>query len=483
MNKHQKNDLKQMQSIPLAAKERMSFERLRVWYESWKRYTIYNTKTKKTRFVTHTEEPNEKGCFVKKKRKNKKTGETVEVDVLVKGTKLKPTEYIEAVEDGQVYVSFSGGKDSTVLADMCARFCKRYGYTLYLLFVNTGLEYPEIQKFVKEYAEWLRNTYSIDVQLDIVRPEMRFDEVLKTYGYPVISKEVSNTISGAKNSIQKGVYSHRLCKLGVSREEYGGLADSGEYDYDSALDGSKFKQTKWRFLLDAVFDSSSICCDVMKKRPAADYEKKTGRKPIIATMATESLNRENAWFKHGCNAFSATKPKSTPIAFWVEQDIYHYIKKYNTPYCSVYGEIIPYDGSKQEEGQITVFDILGDYEETQLKPTGCERTGCIFCMFGIMQDGCPNRFQRLKETHPRQYEYCIGGGEYVWKGTAYTSDGEPREFPWINDDGSPMTKEEIEAEVEELKDNPCYKFEKVWKPSKEGLGLGKVLDYIGVKYD
>ena len=436
MNKHQKWDLKQMQSLPLDAKERMSFERLRVWYESWKRYTIYNTKTKKTRFVTHNEEPNEKGCFVKKQKKI--NGELVEVDVLVKGTKLKHTEYIESVEDGQVYVSFSGGKDSTVLADMCARFCKRYGYTLYLLFVNTGLEYPEIQKFVKEYAEWLRNTYSIDVQLDIIRPEMRFDEVLKTYGYPVISKEVSNTISGAKNSIQKGVYSHRLCKLGVSREEYGGLVDSGEYDYDNALDGSKFKQTKWRFLLDAIFDSSSICCDVMKKKPAADYEKKTGRKPIIATMAAESLNRENAWFKHGCNAFSATKPKSTPIAFWVEQDIYHYIKKYNTPYCLVYGEIVPYDGSEQEAGQITVFDILGDYEGTKLKPTGCDRTGCIFCMFGIMQDGCPNRFQRLKETHPRQYEYCINGGEMV--------------------DGK-------------------------WQPSKEGLGLGKVLDYIGVKYD
>lgn len=437
MNKHQPYDLKQMQSLPLEAKERMSTGRIRVWYESWKRYTIYDTKTKKTRFVTHNEEPNKTGCFTKKQKKI--DGKLVEVDVLVKGTQLKPTEYIEAVEDGQVYVSFSGGKDSTVLADMCARFCKRYGYKLYLLFVNTGLEYPEIQKFVKTFAEWLANTYSIEVQLDIVRPEMRFDEVLKTYGYPVISKEVSHTISGAKNSIQKGVYSHRLCKLGVKREEYGGLADSGEYDYDSALDGSKFKQTKWRFLLDADFDSSATCCDVMKKRPAADYEKKTGRKPIIATMASESMNRENAWFKHGCNAFAASKPKSTPIAFWVEQDIYHYIKKYNTPYCSVYGNIQVKPPEGTEDGQINVIDYLECYEpEDVLETTGCDRTGCIFCMFGIMNDGCPNRFQRLKETHPRQYEYCIGGGEMV--------------------DGK-------------------------WQPSKEGLGLGKVLDYIGVKYD
>lgn len=436
MNKHQPHDLVQMQSLPLEAKERMSTERIRVWFESWKKYTICNSKTKKIRFVTHTEEPNQTGCFKKKIRKI--NGENHEVDVLVKGTKLKQTEYIDSVEDGQVYVSFSGGIDSTVLADICARFCKKYGYTLYLLFVNTGLEYPEIQRFVKEFAEWLRNTYNINVHLEIVRPEMRFDDVLKTYGYPVISKEVSNTISGAKNSIRKGVYSHRLCKLGVNREEYGGLADSGEFDYDSTLDGSKFKQTKWRFLLDAYFDSSAICCDVMKKSPAARYEKISGRKPILGTMAEESANRENAWRKHGCNAFGASKPKSTPIAFWRKQDIFHYIKKYEVPTCSVYGEIVPDCGEEDEEEQISIFEILGDYKDISLKTTGCDRTGCIFCMFGCHLEKEPNRFQSLKETHPRQYEYCINGGEMV--------------------DGK-------------------------WQPSKEGLGLAKVLDYIGVKYE
>ena len=92
-----------------------------------------------------------------------------------------------------------------------------------------------------------------------------------------------------------------------------------------------------------------------------------------------------------------------------------------------------------EEGQINIVDYLGCYEpEDTLETTGCDRTGCIFCMFGCNSEKDPNRFQRLKETHPRQYEYCIGGGEMV--------------------DGK-------------------------WQPSKDGLGLGKVLDYIGVKYD
>ena len=83
-------------------------------------------------------------------------------------------------------------------------------------------------------------------------------------------------------------------------------------------------------------------------------------------------------------------------------------------------------------------DYLESFPETKLYTTGCDRTGCIFCAFGVHLQKEPNNFQRLKETHPKQYEYCINGGETV--------------------DGK-------------------------WQPSKEGLGLGKVLDYIGVKYE
>ena len=413
---HTHNHLAQMQSLPLDAKERMSMQRIRSWFESWSRFEIYDTTTQKTRYKTidtrdHMAEP-----------------------------EMKETEYIVSAFDCQVYVSFSGGKDSTVLADLCARVCQMYGWTLYLLFVNTGLEYPEIQKFVKTFAEWLRNTYQIEVVLDVVRPEMRFDEVIKKYGYPTISKEVSNTIAGAKNSIKKGVYSHRLCKLGVLKSEYGWLLDNGEFDYERSLSKSLYRQDKWRFLLDAPFDVSSYCCDVMKKKPSKKYEKETGRKAIIGTMAWESQNRKTAWMIHGCNAFESKRPTSQPMSFWTEQDVLHYIQKYNIPYCSVYGDIV-IDDTKEDviPGQTNLIDFLGCYEpEDKLKTTGCNRTGCIFCMFGCHLEKEPNRFQRLKETHPRQYEYCIGGGEMV--------DGQ-------------------------------------WQPNKDGLGLGKVLDYIGVKYD
>ena len=399
INVHQSSDLAQMQALPLEAKIIMTKQRIKAWYESWTRFEIVDDATGKTRFVT--------------------------IDTREFGTEppLKESEWIKSAIDGQVYVSFSGGKDSTVL--------KHIVDSMYddvpSLFVNTGLEYPEIQKFAMSQ----KNVVT-------VRPEMRFDEVIKKYGYPLISKEVSGTISGAKNSLAKGVYSHRLCKLGVLKDEYGGLFDDGKYDYSKSLNKSMYRQDHWRFLLDADFDVSNNCCDVMKKNPSKKYEKETGRRAIVGTMAWESQNRRTAWIRHGCNAFDSKRPTSQPLSFWTEQDILHYIKKYDVPYCSVYGDIVADFGDVPNE-QMNLIDYLGEYDVTdKLKTTGCDRTGCIFCMFGCHLEKEPNRFQRLKETHPRQYQYCIGGGEMVGG---------------------------------------------KWQPSKEGLGLGKVLDYIGVKYD
>ena len=355
MAQHTAYDLKQMQSLSLEAKIIMTKQRIKAWYESWIRYEIINKETGKTRYVTATEEP-----------------------------PLKEGEYINSEIDGQVYVSFSGGKDSTVLKHIVDSMYN----DVPSLFVNTGLEYPEIQKFAMSQKNVIT-----------VRPEMRFDEVIKKYGYPVISKEVAKTIYEANGDVKHAVYAFEgKCVNGTP---------------------SKYRQrfVKYGYLVKSEIPISHKCCDEMKKKPAKIYEKESRRIPIVGTMANESVLRRKAWMQNGCNAFNANRPVSQPLSFWTEQDILQYIKTYNIPYCSVYGDIIEVDG--------------------KLKTTGCDRTGCIFCMFGCHLEKTPNRFQRLKETHPRQYEYCIGGGEMV--------------------DGK-------------------------WQPSKEGFGLGKVLDYIGVDY-
>lgn len=382
MNTHQPYDLKQMQSLPLEAKIQMSKERIRVWYESWTRFEIYDKATGKTRF------------------------DTIDTRDYNAEPKMKDSEYIESAFPGQVYVSFSGGKDSTVL--------KHIVDSMYddvpALFINTGLEYPEIQKFAMSQ----RNVIT-------VRPEMRFDEVIKKYGYPVISKEISERVYYARNGTKWAI------------DCMNGLDSNGKpNDY-------KKKFLKYRYLLEADFGISNYCCNIMKKAPSKKYETDTGRKLIIGTLACESTIRRQSWEKSGCNAFDSKRPKSQPLSFWTEQDVLHYLKKYDVPYCSVYGDIVTEDKDGNQ------YDIPPKYLETlyaygdkpELKTTACYRTGCIFCMFGCHLEKEPNRFQRLKETHPRQYSYCINGGEMV--------------------DGK-------------------------WQPNKEGLGLGHVLDYIGVKY-
>lgn len=319
--------------------------------------------------------------------------------------------------DNEVYVSFSGGKDSTVLADLCAKWCSIIGKTLYLVFVNTGLEYPEIQKHVKVFADYLRDKYGIEVVLEILRPKMRFDEVIKTYGYPMISKSVSNCVRGAKLG-QK------------SRINFLNGKDS-----DGSDRKTRFSKLKWKPLLDVDFKISEQCCDVMKKKPSNDYQRKTGRKPILATMASEGILREKNWYKTGCNVFGGRSPKSQPMSFWTEQDVLRYIREYEIPIASVYGDVV-YE-EQPEQMRLEDFGVEGGGTD-KLVTTGCTRTGCIFCGFGCHLDKSPSRFEMLKETHPRQYEYCIGGGEYDENG--------------------------------------------VWKPNKQGLGMGHVFDELNKVY-
>lgn len=84
---------------------------------------------------------------------------------------------------GNVAVSFSGGKDSTVLLDMARRAFPE----IRAVFVDTGLEYPEIREFVKTVPNvvWLR-------------PELAFPKVIERYGYPIVSKEVARRIYYAR---------------------------------------------------------------------------------------------------------------------------------------------------------------------------------------------------------------------------------------------------------------------------------------------
>lgn len=263
--------------------------------------------------------------------------------------------------DKKVFVSFSGGKDSTVLLDLA----RRVASDIPALFVDTGLEYPELREFVKtkDNVTWLR-------------PKHPFFEIIEKYGYPVISKEVSNVIDGAR----KG-QTYRAARL------------NGEL-LDKNGNKSMFNCENYRYLLDAPFKISDRCCYHMKKAPIFKYERQTGCRPIIGTMACESKLRTQSWLKAGCNGFESKRPLSQPLAFWTEQDILRYLQITGLPYAPIYGDIVP-AGNLNKDGSQT------------LATTGVSRSGCMFCLFGVHLEAEPNRFQRMELSHPKQYDYCI----------------------------------------------------------------------------
>ena len=306
-------------------------------------------------------------------RENKYTTEdlkTMQAWPLERKIQVTQTRLIEWYQKSgsKARVSLSGGQPSTVLLHIARQLYP----DIEAVFVDTGLEYPEVRDFVKTFdnVTWLK-------------PEMNFREVVTKYGYPMIRKRVAGHVAVARRNPDG-----KVAQLFVP-----GNAHDVKYK-------GKYSQVKYGKLINADFLIDNKCCDVMKKKPFKAYEKQTGKKPIVATMACESELREKAWLNNGCNAFDAEHPQSSPMSFWTEQDVLEYLCRYKVPYASVYGDIVEENG--------------------KLRTTGCQRTGCVFCGFGAHLEKEPTRFQRLKETHPKLYNYCLNGGEYdegLWRPT------------------------------------------------------------------
>ena len=249
-------------------------------------------------------------------------------------------------EGKEVSLSFSGGLDSTVMLHLLRANPFLKGQAIPVHFVDTGMEYPEIKDFV-------RSTSGVTV----LKTSMPFAQVVRDYGWPVISKRNSQYIKEVKRAKTAQVVRLRLT----------GFKADGRWSQVSMI------SKKWQFMVGAPFKVSDHCCMVMKKKPL-----KCMSCPYVGVRATESNQRELTYQEVGCNAFDRKSPRSWPLAFWTESNIWEYIKQNSVKYSSIYD-------------------------------MGYVSTGCYPCMFGLHLEKWPNRYQLLQKTHPKLWNYCVDG--------------------------------------------------------------------------
>lgn len=308
--------------------------------------------------------------------------------------------------DYKIAVSFSGGKDSTVLLDMVGRFWagekeRHGGAPLVVVFANTSNEFMGMEKFVKEYCKYIEEKHGIVIDLHIVRGEKTFYEVIKDIGYPIGSKRTAKQV----RKIRKWLRESGVCWDDVKDRLDNGIESA---DYMRSLgapdtivlyltgiksdnkDAKRFKLSiRWRPLIVAPFECSEECCEKLKKAPIRTIEKELELNPIIAEMADDGEQRKAAYLKTGCNAFKGGKARSKPMGPWVEQDVLWYIDHYKLPYFHVYG------------------DLLKDEKTGLLHFIGEQRTGCKLCLFGCQFNDAKEKFVRIAKMEPPTLKFAL----------------------------------------------------------------------------
>ena len=244
-----------------------------------------------------------------------------------------------------VYISYSGGKDSTVLSHIAKQL---YPNILHI-FANTTNEYPETLQHIRWEKEKNETNLITVIPKDAHGKVWTFKRVVETYGYPMFSKNVANAIRTYQHAASETTKQHSIDYINRNFRKY-----------------EKYKE----------LPISDKCCDKLKKEPLRRKAKELDMKCVIlGILASESYQREKDWLNYGCNVFYQRKEnQSRPLSFWTDNDILEYIKKYNVKVSKLYS--MGYSGN-----------------------------GCMYCGVGVQLEKGNNRFQILAKTHPIQYDY------------------------------------------------------------------------------
>ncbi len=233
--------------------------------------------------------------------------------------------------EGRCYVSFSGGKDSTVLlalVKMCEELYTIPQNAIPAVYANTGIEMGVTIEFVK----WVKDNWYPNVI--VIRPEKSFDWVVKNRGKPLKSKIKSKDL----RQYLFGQRTDKITRL-MTDGRTGGDDESGRLSLKHKIADKDMHMMHDDFQIVPSYK----CCDYMKKKPFEKYAKEFGMRGNAQGVRTgEGGARDSAanvrvskggklctWVKHGII-------QKAPIIDWSEKDVDEFVDHYNVPLSDAY---------------------------------------------------------------------------------------------------------------------------------------------------
>lgn len=274
---------------------------------------------------------------------------------------------------------------------------------------SIGIDAPAISVSILEDKSIQKVHRQLGVEC--VKPLKTKAEVLREFGYPVLSKELAGKIALLQNPSEKNATVRHAIITGETGE-YGGyrsgtrmkmpqkwLEKFGGADAEGAALGYAA----------APFKVSDRCCYYLKEKPCDNWAKEHGSVPYLGLMASEGGRRQKSLMQNGCNYFGESTIRSAPFAIFSRNDLLRLALDLNVPVPEIYGEIV-----RDRDGT--------------LRTTGAQRTGCSMCGFGIQLEKRPHRFDRLRQTNPKEWDFYMnrmGWGQVLdyigvgWKDEVY----------------------------------------------------------------
>lgn len=297
-------------------------------------------------------------------------------ELKVRAAKQRVLEYYHEICDvrgANVHVSV-GGLDSITLFVFIRDYCK--------------LDVPGVSASTIED----KSVQAIHEQLGIetvypIKPKV---QVIKEFGYPVISKEIAAKIELLQNPSEKNKTVRHAIITGETGE-YGGFQKDSRMKlsqkwlelfggYENENEGVNYRVPD--------FKVSAKCCYYLKEKPCDDWAKEHNSFPYLGLMASEGGRRQKALMLHGCNYYGATTTRSAPFAPFSRNDLLRLAVELNVPVPAIYGTI--------------ERNSKGEYYTTK-----AQRTGCSMCGFGIHMEKRPHRFDRLRKQNYDEWYFWM----------------------------------------------------------------------------